>query len=716
MLQQRYGRLAHNTPHALARCCCRPNNSRVPPQVCCRPQAAPSCVEPALAHERTPPQLSTLRPVPLPQQVQQPKIQRPVVNSALAGRVSELLQQGACGRADEALWRAIMHVSTLQELQDVTDFLGRARLLRPAAVVALFVQLGKLVTRFTRQQQQMGVAAARLAHAAAADTANQAKMARRRARQQAAAAQAAALQLQEAQAQQRQQVQQRLYEQGYSCSSSGGSSSGDEGDAEADAAGGASAHEQGPQQQARTTPPMQQQRPAGITASAWKRRKQKQRQTLKKQAALLLTPRPALEAHLLSQRLARHSSLMQQLLQLVRHIQPSALSPMQLDLLPFWLAKLQVQEPQLVRAIQRTAKQQLKQQVVDYAGDEARQQQTASAVVTGWPAPRTQIRLLWSLAAEAAAARGSRSSSAAGQGSRLAIAAAGGRGRSSSSSSSLSPDSSSGGRGGVPSRGSTPPSQQPAVSADPTRSPVTGRRQQLQRQLRRPTAPSAAQQQQHDTRAAAPVVPALAAPLTNNSSSSGGGGGPPAIDVSYVRAWLEASPASLASFSSSQLASSVYSLALLKQRPPPAWQSAFLQASQAVLHTASAQDLANTLWALATLDLQPTQQWWAAFQVAVSAQLWGLSGAGTANLLWAAGKLQLQPQAQLGALLLWQAQRTLPAMDVQLVCSMVWGVAQLQLQPKPVWLSRVCTRVSAHSATGLVRTQQAVALFRMNQH
>jgi hypothetical protein len=158
---------------------------------------------------------------------------------------------------------------------------------------------------------------------------------------------------------------------------------------------------------------------------------------------------------------------------------------------------------------------------------------------------------------------------------------------------------------------------------------------------------------------------------------------------------LESSPTHLATFNPSQLAASIYSLALLQQQPPPAWRDAFFAAFLPQLHKASPQDLSNTLWSLATLGVNPTQAWWAAYQVALSGQLWQLEGVAVANVVWAAGKLRLGVQPQLGDLLLWQAQRKFVGMDVQLLGSLLWGVVRLELRPRRKWLHELCDRVSA---------------------
>jgi hypothetical protein len=153
----------------------------------------------------------------------------------------------------------------------------------------------------------------------------------------------------------------------------------------------------------------------------------------------------------------------------------------------------------------------------------------------------------------------------------------------------------------------------------------------------------------------------------------------------------------LHTFTPSQLATSIYSLALLQQQPPPAWLAAFFAASQGQLAKASAQDLSNSLWGLATLGLNPPAAWWGAFQAAVTGRLWELNGVAVANVVWAAGKLGLRVQPQLGELLLWQAQRKLAGMDLQLLSSLLWGVVKMELQPKRPWLHRLCDRVSVWS-------------------
>lgn len=332
----------------------------------------------------------------------------------------------------------------------------------------------------------------------------------------------------------------------------------------------------------------------------------------------------------------------------------SHLTPLQLGVLPHWLVRLQVADSQLLRALHSAA---LEQQLP--ASD-----------------PRALVPMLWGVAKA-----GGHTGGGGGRGLRRASAA-----------HRMPP---------APQQQLEQQQQQQLGAAQSgMHEPKPGRSgASLASSPSAPLASSPSAQQQQQPLLPAPQAAAAAAALSANTAMAVS---PPA-DGAFVGAWLSSSAACLGGFTASQLATSLYSLALLRTSPPPAWRSAYWAAATAKLPAASAQDLSNTLWALGTLRLQPPAgaeggRWWEAAQASVAAALWDFTGVGVANLLWGVARLRLQLSPQLGQLLLWQAHRRFPDMDAQLLASLGWAVARLQLRPRLHWLHHYGRQVSASAS------------------
>jgi hypothetical protein len=238
--------------------------------------------------------------------------------------------------------------------------------------------------------------------------------------------------------------------------------------------------------------------------------------------------------------------LLKRLLAQLSEVDASNLSPQQLGLLSHWLAKLGVTDTELLAKLQQAGSSSMAE-------------------------PARLVPMLWGFAKQQQAGSSSSSNGSSKRGGR-----AGSKGLQSRSSRGSSPASSS--------RQVQPVAVTAAAAAAGVAAaqvPLQHLSSKPQMQLVRPALP----QQQHAAAAAA--------------QSQG------VPDPAFVDAWLDASAANLAGFSASELASSIYSLALLGHSPPQAWQDAFFAASLAVIRTASAQDLSNMLWAMGTLQLQP---------------------------------------------------------------------------------------------------------------
>ncbi|KAF6264184.1 hypothetical protein COO60DRAFT_223416 [Scenedesmus sp. NREL 46B-D3] len=633
------------------------------------------------------------------QQHEQKRKQRPAVSQQLCRQCCALLQQGRCQQADSQLWGAIMAIRSLQQLQAAADTLTAANLLRPAAVVALLVQLGLLVTRQQHQQQQVQLQDARQQQAQQAVETNRQRQLRKKQHQQenlqrelaaqeeakAAAAQQARHALierlqQQPESERQQRLLQRVMEQ--------------EQEHEERQQRQRMAQQQG-QQQLREAGDLVRQHMSSLTQQV------QDALHLDQPAATSAATTPASASPAGSaqqQQQQQHRRLLKRLLAQLSDADVTQLSPQQLGLLPHWLAKLGVAEPALL----------------------ARLQQAGSSSMSE---PARLVPMLWGFAKSQQAGSSSGNGSSGKRGGRAASKGQQGHGSGSGSVTVARQVQAAAvaAAAGV-AAGQVPLQHQPA---------------ELQPQLARPSLPPA--QQQHA--AAAAAAAAVQSP------------GVP--DPAFVSAWLEASAPSLAGFSASELAASIYSLALLGHVPPQPWQEAFFAASLATLRTASAQDLSNMLWAMGTLQLQPPgirpaaeaaaaaaaagvalddhagavdaaaaaasaaaaagagpavawqaaegaagsslgvagSSWWGQFQVAAIAVLWDFTGVGIANLIWGAARLGLAPSPQVGRLLLWQAQRGFAGMDLQLLSSCVWGVARLRLSPGLHWLHRMGRRV-----------------------
>lgn len=457
---------------------------------------------------------------------------------ALLQRCCELVEQGSCQQADSMLWPAVMQLKNLEQLQAAVDALTAARLMRPAVVVALLVQLGKLATKQQRQQQQQLLQDRRQQQEQHSVEVNRQRQLRRQQQRQetmerelAAQAEAQAAAIQHA----RQALLERMQQQPPS-----------------------------QKQQKRLERVLQQLELQEMQNQAQQRQQQEQ---ARQQAAgsASSTGQPALQNSLAQQlqealvsqhvvppqeaaasgsrsaaagaKAAGHAQLFafeqrqRHLLKcLVRHIKATNtadLSAMHLGLLPHWLAKLGVTDRQLLGRLQEAARAQVNAD------------QAASLVPMVWGFAKA---LQGTAPAAARTVAGGSSSTAGRYGNK-------GARKAQQQQQQLLGRSSLNGSSGD----SKPPDAQ-------------------------------AQQQQ----VLAEVQVMFQVP-----------------DAEFVTAWLEASVPNLHNFSFSQLAASIYSLALLKRVPPQPWLDAFFTATLKLMRSASAQDLSNVLWALGTLQISP---------------------------------------------------------------------------------------------------------------
>jgi hypothetical protein len=230
-------------------------------------------------------------------------------------------------------------------------------------------------------------------------------------------------------------------------------------------------------------------------------------------------------------------------------------------------------------------------------------------------------------------------------------------------------------------------------------------------------AKAAARQQLHQLQQLQQQAPQLPAPgaaageagggtsSSSSSSNAGGSGSDPLAAADqlqaaapgqerpspgFVSAWLRASPLQLASFKPSHLATSVYSLALLRRRPSVNWCTAFLAASEPQLHAASGQDLGNMLWALARLGVEPPGSWMAAFEAAARRINSTLPAPAVAQIVWALGRLGLQPSTVWRTDLMFQSQRTITKADGRSLVALADGWVALGVVPAAEWVRRYC--------------------------
>jgi len=213
----------------------------------------------------------------------------------------------------------------------------------------------------------------------------------------------------------------------------------------------------------------------------------------------------------------------------------------------------------------------------------------------------------------------------------------------------------------------------------------------------------------------------------------------------FLEAWLQQSQLHLPSFTPTNLATSIHSLALAEQQPTAEWREAFLAASERLLvvsaaataadqgstasgssgpgssssHEASTtalatsssattsssppppaaaphfgpSDLSMVLWSLARLNIRPSDEWFGAFRAACRSVYWVMSGPDVANLLWATGRLQLPTTEAWVKDMLWQAQRKLRGMSTQQLAGVGWALGEMRVRPAVPWVQRYCKLV-----------------------
>jgi hypothetical protein len=144
-----------------------------------------------------------------------------------------------------------------------------------------------------------------------------------------------------------------------------------------------------------------------------------------------------------------------------------------------------------------------------------------------------------------------------------------------------------------------------------------------------------------------------------------------------LKALLAASAGALAGAGTQAHANTLYGLACLGHRPPPAWLDAFWAASAPALPGAQPQHLSNLLWAAARLDAPPPAPWLDAWAAASRRRLLRSTPQGCSNMLWAAARLGWRPPAAWMAAWLASTRPRLVAFSPQALSNSFWALGRL---------------------------------------
>ncbi|KAG2489773.1 hypothetical protein HYH03_011724 [Edaphochlamys debaryana] len=200
--------------------------------------------------------------------------------------------------------------------------------------------------------------------------------------------------------------------------------------------------------------------------------------------------------------------------------------------------------------------------------------------------------------------------------------------------------------------------------------------------------------------------------LRSGAGGGGGGAGPSGaprggalpVPRGLLAGAMAAAGPQLHLFSPQAMSNTLWALARLRYRPPPAWLHAACSASGMQLHTYGPQALANTAAAFAQLEYEPPAPWRAAF-LAATLRLWREAArAAPAMPLEAAGQHGEDAEEEEGS---WRVGREQGAgrpggLKPQTLALCLWAAARLGMQPGCTW-----TEAAAAAAARLAPAMNA---------